>query len=162
MSFWGCYCMLRMMNEEVICLFCIEHDKILLDCHSMNITHNKMSLIDISWNWLEDVLRCNWVQYLGFFLFCLWLNNLCGWTTGLPPLAAFGWVMGTHLSLYPGVLIIPVWVFIFWWTCHLTRNMRRAVVNLLFAYVPQSISVVIIVNFVPVNSFTRKWSRCSS
>ena len=30
-------------------------------------------------------------------------------TTGLAPLAAFGWVMATHLSLYPAILIIPVW-----------------------------------------------------
>jgi len=28
--------------------------------------------------------------------------------TGLAPLAAFGWVMATHLSLYPAILIIPV------------------------------------------------------
>ncbi|RZB56685.1 Phosphatidylinositol glycan anchor biosynthesis class U protein isoform B [Glycine soja] len=29
-------------------------------------------------------------------------------TFGLAPLAAFGWVMATHLSLYPAILIIPV------------------------------------------------------
>ncbi|GAY61059.1 hypothetical protein CUMW_206840 [Citrus unshiu] len=34
--------------------------------------------------------------------------SLYGACTRLPPLAAFGWVMGTHLSLYPGVLIIPL------------------------------------------------------
>lgn len=28
--------------------------------------------------------------------------------TGLVPLAAFGWVMASHLSLYPAVLVIPV------------------------------------------------------
>lgn len=27
---------------------------------------------------------------------------------GIAPLAAFGWVMATHLSLYPVILIIPV------------------------------------------------------
>ncbi|CAN1332935.1 Phosphatidylinositol glycan anchor biosynthesis class U protein [Linum perenne] len=34
--------------------------------------------------------------------------TLYGAATGLAPLAAFGWVMATHLSLYPVVLIIPV------------------------------------------------------
>ncbi|CAI0414286.1 unnamed protein product [Linum tenue] len=34
--------------------------------------------------------------------------TLYGAATGLAPLAAFGWVMATHLSLYPAILIIPV------------------------------------------------------
>ncbi|CAN0841453.1 Phosphatidylinositol glycan anchor biosynthesis class U protein [Linum grandiflorum] len=34
--------------------------------------------------------------------------TLYGGATGLAPLAAFGWVIATHLSLYPVVLIIPV------------------------------------------------------
>ncbi|KAJ1398091.1 hypothetical protein SESBI_31328 [Sesbania bispinosa] len=34
--------------------------------------------------------------------------SLYGACTRLPPLAAFGWVMATHLSLYPAILIIPV------------------------------------------------------
>lgn len=29
--------------------------------------------------------------------------------TGLVPLAAFGWVMATHMSLYPAILMVPVW-----------------------------------------------------
>lgn len=33
---------------------------------------------------------------------------LHGACKGLVPLAAFGWVMSTHLSLYPAILIIPV------------------------------------------------------
>lgn len=33
---------------------------------------------------------------------------LHGACKGLVPLAAFGWVMATHLSLYPAILIIPV------------------------------------------------------
>ncbi|KDP25499.1 hypothetical protein JCGZ_20655 [Jatropha curcas] len=33
--------------------------------------------------------------------------TLYGACTGLVPLAAFGWVMATHLSLYPAILIIP-------------------------------------------------------
>ncbi|CAN6471050.1 unnamed protein product [Victoria cruziana] len=33
---------------------------------------------------------------------------LYGACTGLGPLAAFGWVIATHLSLYPAVLLIPV------------------------------------------------------
>ncbi|CAK7335456.1 unnamed protein product [Dovyalis caffra] len=33
---------------------------------------------------------------------------LYGACKGLVPLAAFGWVMATHLSLYPAILIIPV------------------------------------------------------
>lgn len=37
-----------------------------------------------------------------------WLSHLLLMHTGLPPLAAFGWVVATHLSLYPLVLIIPV------------------------------------------------------
>ncbi|KAK7330635.1 hypothetical protein VNO77_24833 [Canavalia gladiata] len=34
--------------------------------------------------------------------------SLYGACTRLVPLAAFGWVMATHLSLYPAILIIPV------------------------------------------------------
>ncbi|CAL1401150.1 unnamed protein product [Linum trigynum] len=34
--------------------------------------------------------------------------TLYGAATGIAPLAAFGWVMATHLSLYPAILIIPV------------------------------------------------------
>ncbi|XP_031250304.1 phosphatidylinositol glycan anchor biosynthesis class U protein-like isoform X1 [Pistacia vera] len=34
--------------------------------------------------------------------------SLYGACTRLPPLAAFGWVMATHLSLYPAILIIPL------------------------------------------------------
>ncbi|OAY59863.1 phosphatidylinositol glycan anchor biosynthesis class U protein isoform X2 [Manihot esculenta] len=34
--------------------------------------------------------------------------TLYGACTRLVPLAAFGWVMATHLSLYPAILIIPV------------------------------------------------------
>ncbi|KAK6947725.1 hypothetical protein RJ641_001198, partial [Dillenia turbinata] len=34
--------------------------------------------------------------------------TLCGACAGLAPLAAFGWVMATHFSLYPVILIIPV------------------------------------------------------
>ncbi|XP_073308127.1 uncharacterized protein [Primulina huaijiensis] len=34
--------------------------------------------------------------------------SLYGASAGLPPLAAFGWVVATHLSLYPLVLVIPV------------------------------------------------------
>ncbi|KAI4327008.1 hypothetical protein L6164_019513 [Bauhinia variegata] len=34
--------------------------------------------------------------------------SLYGACTGLAPLAAFGWVMATHMSLYPAILIIPV------------------------------------------------------
>ncbi|KAF7828312.1 phosphatidylinositol glycan anchor biosynthesis class U protein [Senna tora] len=34
--------------------------------------------------------------------------SLYGACTRLSPLAAFGWVMATHLSLYPAILIIPV------------------------------------------------------
>ena len=41
-------------------------------------------------------------------IFCVMLK-LYWCTTGLAPLAAFGWVMATHLSLYPAILIIPVW-----------------------------------------------------
>ncbi|KZV52600.1 phosphatidylinositol glycan anchor biosynthesis class U protein [Dorcoceras hygrometricum] len=34
--------------------------------------------------------------------------SLYGASAGLPPLAAFGWVVATHLSLYPVVLVVPV------------------------------------------------------
>ncbi|KAK4793134.1 hypothetical protein SAY86_023569 [Trapa natans] len=34
--------------------------------------------------------------------------SLYGACTGLVPLAAFGWVIATHMSLYPAVLIVPV------------------------------------------------------
>ncbi|KAF1862550.1 hypothetical protein Lal_00014089 [Lupinus albus] len=34
--------------------------------------------------------------------------SLYGACKRLAPLAAFGWVMATHLSLYPGILLIPV------------------------------------------------------
>ncbi|XP_031486498.1 uncharacterized protein LOC116254960 [Nymphaea colorata] len=33
---------------------------------------------------------------------------LYGASTGVAPLAAFGWVIATHLSLYPAILLIPV------------------------------------------------------
>lgn len=36
------------------------------------------------------------------------------WTVGMVPLAAFGWVMATHLSLYPMILIIPVCPYFHW------------------------------------------------
>ncbi|KAL3499401.1 hypothetical protein ACH5RR_038494 [Cinchona calisaya] len=36
------------------------------------------------------------------------LLSLYGACTGLAPVAAFGWVVATHLSLYPAVLIIPI------------------------------------------------------
>ncbi|KAK9277532.1 hypothetical protein L1049_007076 [Liquidambar formosana] len=34
--------------------------------------------------------------------------SLYGASSGLVPLAAFGWVMATHFSLYPAILVIPV------------------------------------------------------
>ncbi|PKI41414.1 hypothetical protein CRG98_038186 [Punica granatum] len=34
--------------------------------------------------------------------------SLYGACTGLVPLAAFGWVIATHMSLYPAILIVPV------------------------------------------------------
>ncbi|KAJ0094083.1 hypothetical protein Patl1_15612 [Pistacia atlantica] len=36
------------------------------------------------------------------------ISSLYGACKRLPPLAAFGWVMATHLSLYPAILIIPL------------------------------------------------------
>ncbi|KAF3772735.1 Phosphatidylinositol glycan anchor biosynthesis class U protein [Nymphaea thermarum] len=37
---------------------------------------------------------------------------LYGACTGVAPLAAFGWVIATHLSLYPAILLIPVMALI--------------------------------------------------
>ncbi|KAI6707259.1 hypothetical protein NL676_010221 [Syzygium grande] len=40
------------------------------------------------------------------------LLALYGACKGLVPLAAFGWVLATHMSLYPAILIIPVILFL--------------------------------------------------
>jgi hypothetical protein len=36
------------------------------------------------------------------------LIYLPGWVVGKVPLAAFGWAMATHVSMYPVFLLIPV------------------------------------------------------
>ncbi|XP_071919815.1 uncharacterized protein [Coffea arabica] len=38
--------------------------------------------------------------------------SLYGACTGIAPVAAFGWVVATHLSLYPAILIIPIIVLL--------------------------------------------------
>lgn len=40
------------------------------------------------------------------------LLALFGACKGLVPLAAFGWVLATHMSLYPAILIIPIILFL--------------------------------------------------
>ncbi|KAI3422758.1 uncharacterized protein J3R85_011848 [Psidium guajava] len=40
------------------------------------------------------------------------LLALYGACKGLVPLAAFGWVLATHMSLYPAILIIPIILFL--------------------------------------------------
>lgn len=76
-------------------------------------------------------------------------------SVGLAPLAAFGYVMATHLSLYPAVLIVPV-------CATTTVSIYSFLFQFNYLYIPAIKLHCLLLTSVAGHSFVRVWSRCSN
>lgn len=101
-----CYCTMQEHSNQMkkVQFFLLV---LFSDCSFMKLFHDmKFSQWDyqrLSEKWMKIYLRL-----VSYVIFCLFLNMCLLWNAGQAPLAAFGWVIATHLSLYPAILIIPV------------------------------------------------------
>jgi len=90
--------------------------------------------------WIYLKIRCSILKHLYNFV-------------GLAPLAAFGYVMATHLSLYPAILIVPV---------RATTAISIFFLSLIILMISAIKLHCWLLNSLAGHSFVGVWSRCSS
>uniref|UniRef100_A0A453MHQ8 GPI transamidase subunit PIG-U n=1 Tax=Aegilops tauschii subsp. strangulata TaxID=200361 RepID=A0A453MHQ8_AEGTS len=74
--------------------------------NSMNISAGDTASLIYLWNpWTIITCVGSCTSPIENLMVVIMLHGAC---SRLPPLAAFGYVMATHLSLYPAILILPV------------------------------------------------------
>uniref|UniRef100_A0A453MHQ9 Uncharacterized protein n=1 Tax=Aegilops tauschii subsp. strangulata TaxID=200361 RepID=A0A453MHQ9_AEGTS len=74
--------------------------------NSMNISAGDTASLIYLWNpWTIITCVGSCTSPIENLMVVIMLHGAC---SRLPPLAAFGYVMATHLSLYPAILILPI------------------------------------------------------